>query len=282
MDVSDSKDLLRRFGLLKDGRPLNVAMALFGKDLTFYPHCILKMAWFKGKDKTIFLDNRMVSGNIIQLQSEAMAFCFKQLNLSGVVRGLYRKEELYLILREGRRKWILGNLLYCVCFSILYTLVLILISMLLLAGYLQPGLEWGKVWTTLAVTDTAEQIGLTVPVSQYVIFQYSPLQAMLLAALLNVLVNIFYSFLLWGLNLTTGRLVSIATVCASMCLVTRVMYLPDFVWYLTPAAWADLGSLYMNGPSNATVVKSVIRLLILDGVLGAYAYIRTLHADLGK
>ena len=94
MDVSDSKDLLRRFGLLKDGRPLNVAMALFGKDLTFYPHCILKMAWFKGKDKTIFLDNRMVSGNIIQLQSEAMAFCFKQLNLSGVVRGLYRKEEL--------------------------------------------------------------------------------------------------------------------------------------------------------------------------------------------
>lgn len=94
VDVSDSKDLLRRFGLLKDGRPLNGAMALFGKDLTFYPHCILKMAWFKGKDKTIFLDNRMVSGNIIQLQSEAMAFCFKHLNLSGVVRGLYREEEL--------------------------------------------------------------------------------------------------------------------------------------------------------------------------------------------
>lgn len=52
------------------------------------------MAWFKGKDKTIFLDNRMVEGNIIQLQSEAMAFCFKHLNLLGVVRGLYREEEL--------------------------------------------------------------------------------------------------------------------------------------------------------------------------------------------
>ena len=36
----------------------------------------------------------MVEGNIIQLQSEAMAFCFKHLNLSGVVRGLYREEEL--------------------------------------------------------------------------------------------------------------------------------------------------------------------------------------------
>ena len=69
-------------------------MALFGKGLMYYPQCILKLAWFKGKDKTIFLDNRMVEGNIIQLQSEAMAFCFKHLNLSGVVRGLYREEEL--------------------------------------------------------------------------------------------------------------------------------------------------------------------------------------------
>jgi ATP-dependent DNA helicase RecG len=94
VDVNDPKDLLRRFGLLKDEHPLNGAMALFGKNLTFYPQCILKMAWFKGKDKTIFLDNRMVEGNIVQLQSEAMAFCFKHLNLSGVVRGLYREEEL--------------------------------------------------------------------------------------------------------------------------------------------------------------------------------------------
>ena len=94
VNINDPKDLLRRFGLLKDEHPLNGAMALFGKNLTFYPQCILKMAWFKGKDKTIFLDNRMVEGNIIQLQSEAMAFCFKHLNLSGVVRGLYREEEL--------------------------------------------------------------------------------------------------------------------------------------------------------------------------------------------
>ena len=94
VDANDPKDLLRRFGLLKGDQPLNGALALFGKGLMFYPQCILKMAWFKGKDKTIFLDNRMVEGNIIQLQSEAMAFCFKHLNLSGVVRGLYREEEL--------------------------------------------------------------------------------------------------------------------------------------------------------------------------------------------
>ena len=94
VDINDPKDLLRRFGLLKGNQPLNGAMAVFGKNLTFFPHCVLKMAWFKGKDKTTFLDNRLVTGNIIELQSEAMAFCFKHLNLSGVVKGLYREEEL--------------------------------------------------------------------------------------------------------------------------------------------------------------------------------------------
>jgi ATP-dependent DNA helicase RecG len=82
------------YGGPRGEQPLNGAMAVFGKNLTFYPQCILKMAWFKGKDKTTFLDNRLVTGNIIELQSEAMAFCFKHLNLSGVVKGLYREEEL--------------------------------------------------------------------------------------------------------------------------------------------------------------------------------------------
>ena len=44
VNVNDPKDLLRRFGLLKGDLPLNGAMALFGKDLTFFPQCILKVA----------------------------------------------------------------------------------------------------------------------------------------------------------------------------------------------------------------------------------------------
>lgn len=109
VNVNDPKDLLRRFGLLKGDLPLNGAMALFGKDLTFFPQCILKMAWFKGSDKTVFLDNRMVAGNIIRLQGEAMAFCFKHLNLSGVVRGLYR-EEMLEVPAEALREAIINAL----------------------------------------------------------------------------------------------------------------------------------------------------------------------------
>lgn len=194
----------------------------------------------------------------------------------------YRKEQLFLIIREGRSRWVLGNIIYCVCFCLIYTMLMLLASNLVLAGHIAPGLKWGKVWTTMAVTDASSQIGFSVPVSQYIIFTYTPLQAIALAAVLNVLVNIFYSFLLWALNLTAGRLVSIAVVCASMCLVTRVAYLPSFVWYLTPAAWADLGSLTFSGDGPYTVVKSFILLVILDVILGIFAYVRSMHVDLGK
>lgn len=194
----------------------------------------------------------------------------------------YRKEQIFLILREGRSRWILGNMLYCLFFCILYTAMMIAISILALAGNLEIGTEWGKVWTTLAVTNASSEIAFSVPVSQYVIFSYTPVQALLLAALLNIQVNVFYSFFLWTLNLTAGRLVSIAAACASMCLITRIAYLPSFVWYLCPAAWADLGSLSSSGFGRYSVGASLIYLAVLDGGFGIAAYVTAMKADPGK
>ena len=40
--------------------------------------------------------------------------------------------------------------------------------------------EWGRIWTTLALTDAGEQFGLSFGVSGYLIFEYRPLEAMFL------------------------------------------------------------------------------------------------------
>ncbi len=93
-DTTNPMGLLAKFGLARNGVLLNGAIVLFGKDFTLYPQCHLKMAWFKGTDKTHFLDSADVHGNIFRLFDAAMAFCFKHLNLSGEVRGMYREERL--------------------------------------------------------------------------------------------------------------------------------------------------------------------------------------------
>lgn len=72
----------------------NAAAVLFCKPDTDYAQCLLRLARFKGTDKSVFLDNKQVTGNIFRLLDAGMAFCFDHLALSGTVVGLYREEHL--------------------------------------------------------------------------------------------------------------------------------------------------------------------------------------------
>ena len=95
--------ILEKFNLLHNGVLNNASAVLFGKDLYYYPQCLLRLARFKGTTKEEFLDNQRVTGNIFTLIDAAMAFFFKHLSLSGKIKGLYREEELdipYEALRE--------------------------------------------------------------------------------------------------------------------------------------------------------------------------------------
>ena len=49
---------------------------------------------YQRTDKNIFIDNKRESGNFFELLDAGIAFCFHHLNLSGVIIGLQRKEEL--------------------------------------------------------------------------------------------------------------------------------------------------------------------------------------------
>ena len=97
--------ILEKFDLSSgDGKLKNAAAVLFGKNLSDYPQCLLRMARFKGTNKDEFIDNQRVHGNIFELLDVAMAFFFKHLLLSGKVEKLYRDEELtipYKALRES-------------------------------------------------------------------------------------------------------------------------------------------------------------------------------------
>ena len=91
----DSLDvLLDKFKLLRGGKPINAAVVLFGKQLFDYPQLMLRMAYFRGKEKMVFIDNKQEEGNFFDLLDAGMAFCFRHLSLSGEVKGLLREEHL--------------------------------------------------------------------------------------------------------------------------------------------------------------------------------------------
>ncbi len=86
--------LLTKFKLLRDNKPINAAVVLFGEQTDGYPQLLLRMGRFKGTDKMEFVDNRHVMGNFFDLLDAGIEFCFKHLNLNGKVVGLRREEHL--------------------------------------------------------------------------------------------------------------------------------------------------------------------------------------------
>lgn len=86
--------LLGKLKLLDNGRPTNAAVVLFAKDTDKYPQIELRMGCFKGVNKSIFIDNKSESGNIFELLNAGIAFCYRNLRLSGEVVGLQRDDKL--------------------------------------------------------------------------------------------------------------------------------------------------------------------------------------------
>ena len=71
------EDLLRGLGLIRDGVLFRAAAVLFGnaERLEFeMPQCLLRVARFRGLDRSEFLDNRQFNGNAFALLSHAERF----------------------------------------------------------------------------------------------------------------------------------------------------------------------------------------------------------------
>lgn len=105
----DPELLLRGLGLLRDGKVLKAAVVLFGKGAEMqrdYPQLLLRVARFRGVDRTEFIDNRQFHGHIFELLDEAERFLRGALPVAGrVAPGLFERidDPLYppVALREA-------------------------------------------------------------------------------------------------------------------------------------------------------------------------------------
>ena len=91
------EELLRGLGLVKGGMLLRAAVVLFGRserieaELT---QCVLRVARFRGTDRTEFLDNRQLHGNAFELLLKAERFLRENLPVAGrITPGLFERVD---------------------------------------------------------------------------------------------------------------------------------------------------------------------------------------------
>lgn len=110
----EPRDLLVGLNLIHEGRLLNAAVALFGKPdklLPNYPQCLLRMARFRGRDKTEFIDNRQEFGNAFDLLMRGQRFLRDHLPIAGrIVPHLFERIDDPLYPPEALREAIANAL----------------------------------------------------------------------------------------------------------------------------------------------------------------------------
>lgn len=73
--TQDPKRALHHLGLTTNNQITNAAIILFGKEPEkIFPQCLLRMARFVGVDKSEFIDNKQVHGNVFKLIRAALTF----------------------------------------------------------------------------------------------------------------------------------------------------------------------------------------------------------------
>lgn len=149
----------------------------------------------------------------------------------------------FLLIRSGRRNWILGQITYIIIMSFLYYTVIVMMSVLLLYPQVQWQMGWGKILGTLAQTNAASQIGISELLLDYRMqITYTPIAAM------------GYSFIIsWLVGVITGLLMLVLNFCfkyiIGQMVGAAIAFLPYFainfsslydIYYVSPASWMNI------------------------------------------
>lgn len=94
--TNDPKEALLRLKLLVNGNISKAAVVLFCKDpMPYYPQCLLRMAKFKGSDKSDLQDSQRVHGNAFALLEQAEHFLTRHMSVkSEFISGKMARKDI--------------------------------------------------------------------------------------------------------------------------------------------------------------------------------------------
>ncbi len=111
--------------------------------------------------------------------------------------------QLFVLLRNKRTPWIIGQVLYIVLTSVIYFTTLTILPIVLHIRHITYMDDWGMVLGRMAISGTALVEGTAFTVSNHIVTYFTPQQAMFYAWMLSVLFGIFIGIMICMLNIIT-------------------------------------------------------------------------------
>lgn len=212
----------------------------------------------------------------------SVIFCF----LAGVAllfsnAPFFNRSQMYLTIRTGKIVWAVGQICYIILGSVLYFLMLYLMSLIFLFPHISFRNEWGNVWNTLARTDAGLNSGIPLQVPVDILNQFKPLEALGWTCMMGILNAVLIGLVLFFCNLFLKREVGIAAAMLVILAPYRLSFMPTPVHYLATAAWLDPSYLFYSptyrGPD---AIQQILILSVLITILFLGCIYGILHKDL--
>lgn len=192
----------------------------------------------------------------------------------------------FVVVRTGRRNWMIGQLIYIVTSSFLYTLWHILCSVLVLLPYITLTGDWGEVlWTISKNSGAFTEMGISIGFHPYeeTLTASVPLQTMLISALLFWLGTMFLGVVILFFNSavrkTSGLIAAgLLSVFAYFTSYFGSISIGGWLYYISPVSWSSISNvdLYGSGtvPNLPYVVSVYLILILVMSILSTVVYCR--------
>lgn len=131
---------------------------------------------------------------------------------------LIRNNALFESTRCTRNVWVGGRILYIICVSIIYTLVMTSLCLLTCHGKFEDPFAWGKLLNTFASGFSLGNYSIPIELSFAVTGAFNPLQAFGIVIVMCIMCSIFIGLFVLVLSLCFGKMIALlsASVLAVM------------------------------------------------------------------
>lgn len=175
----------------------------------------------------------------------------------------------FFVIRSGKRNWIIGQILYILLSSFIYTLVSALISILVLIPRVSFELDWGEaLWTMAQNPQLAQQVGTAVimpgeelmnAMSGGMALLYSVLLGWLVAAFLGVVILCFNVLIKKGIGMIVA---GFFTGLAYFAAIFGPIIFGNAVRWFSPVSWCNLYFVKLSNDSSAPPIWYAFTVLI--------------------
>lgn len=150
------------------------------------------------------------------------------------------EQQMFMIVRTGRKNWIWGQILYTFLANVIFFFAVALVGVLIFIPHVGFSMEWESILETLAQSGEGRAAGINFNI----LHTFTPIQAFLLTYSLDILIGFFISLVMFWVNMLNSKIKgSIVAVGIVVCshLAGNYWHMIPWLNFVSPVSWSSLG-----------------------------------------